>query len=202
MTQMVVATVSGSFNRHMSEIERAVNELVALRVHVASPADPRVVESVGGFLFVASDRNRSVRLVQDRHLECIRVSHFLWLVCPDGYVGSSAAMEVGFAAANGVPIFATTFPKDTTLRHYIHVTPTLRGAIDGLSELHRRPAAPRFIVDPHASIDEAHEVLQRIEATFKQPARSIDNHTARKIYSDSARLLDLFNESGELAIDA
>src|ERR1017187_6013089 len=105
--RMLTAAVSGSFHRHMGAITSAVRELASLSVRVLSPADPRVVAQQGEFLFVASDRVRSVRLVQDRHLESIRAADFLWLVCPDGYLGQSASMEVGFAAAAGVPIFTT-----------------------------------------------------------------------------------------------
>jgi hypothetical protein len=81
---MKAAVVSGSFHRHMEGIASAVRELSSLSIRVLSPADPRVVAAQGEFLFVASDRVRSVRLVQDRHLESIRAADFLWLVCPDG----------------------------------------------------------------------------------------------------------------------
>src|SRR6266481_5836123 len=121
---MLTATVSGSFHRHMEAISTAVRELASHSVHVLSPADPRVVAHQGEFLFVASDRVRSVRLVQDRHLESIRSASFLWLVCPDGYVGQSASMEVGFAAAAGVPIFSNHAPTDLTLREYVVIVPT------------------------------------------------------------------------------
>jgi hypothetical protein len=90
---MLNATVSGSFHRHMEAITSAVHELAALNVRVLSPADPRIVAQQGEFLFVASDPVRSVKLVQDRHLESIRAANFLWLVCPDGYVGQSASQE-------------------------------------------------------------------------------------------------------------
>src|SRR5690242_9905312 len=82
---MLKATVSGSFHRHMDAISCAVWDLTDLGVKVLSPADPRVVDSFGDFIFVASDRVRSVRLVEDRHLQAIRASDFLWLVSPDGY---------------------------------------------------------------------------------------------------------------------
>jgi len=84
---MLTATVSGSFHRHLTAIYTAVGELREAGVDVLSPADPRVVDHIGEFLFVASDRLRSIHLVQDRHLECIANSSFLWLVAPDGYVG-------------------------------------------------------------------------------------------------------------------
>src|SRR6202011_6288827 len=99
---MLTASVSGSFHRHMGAISTAVDELAALSIRVLSPADPRIVAQQGEFLFVASDRVRSVRLVQDRHLDSIRAANFLWLVCPDGYVGSSASMEIGCAATAGM----------------------------------------------------------------------------------------------------
>src|ERR1700691_2760757 len=122
---MLTATVSGSFRRHMEAITAAVHELAELSVPVLSPADPRIVAQQGEFLFVASDPVRSVRLVQDRHLESIRAADFLWLVCPDGYVGQSASMEIGYAAAVGVPILAGQLPTDLTLRQYVKLVPTL-----------------------------------------------------------------------------
>src|SRR6202140_4137294 len=156
------AAVSGSFHRHMEAITRAVHELAELSVHVLSPADPRIVAQQGEFLFVASDPVRSVRLVQDRHLESIRAANFLWLVCPDGYVGQSASMEVGFAAAVGVPIFSTHAPSDLTLRHYVTTIPTLAEALRmvAANSLPRRKEG--MLIDPHASVEQAHQILERI----------------------------------------
>jgi hypothetical protein len=148
---MITATVSGSFHRFMIEIERAVAALLQLGVRVVSPSDPRVVGSAGEFLFVASDRVRSIRLVQDRHLESIAASDFLWLVCPDGYVGQSASMELGFAVANNVPIFSTARPTDLTLRQYVRTVINLEMALLATRES-RAPRPDRFLIDPHRSI--------------------------------------------------
>src|SRR5437879_2561345 len=68
-SSMLKASVSGSFHRHMFGIYSAVNELRAFGIDVLSPSDPRVVDALGEFLFVASDRLRSIKLVQDRHFE-------------------------------------------------------------------------------------------------------------------------------------
>ena len=104
----IKATVSGSFQRHLDYIQHAVDELKAQGVRVLSPEEPVIVDSLDGFVFVASDRHRSVRLVQDRHLASIADSDFLWLETSDGYVGQSAAFELGFAAATGVPTYSDT----------------------------------------------------------------------------------------------
>src|SRR5271168_2686039 len=149
---MLNATVSGSFHRHMEAITTAVHELAALSVHVLSPADPRIVAYQGEFLFVASDPIRSVRLVQDRHLESIKAANFLWLVCPDGYVGQSASMEIGYAAAVGVPIFSTHAPTDLTLRQYVTIVPSLATALSIVSAFARPRQPEGILVDPHASV--------------------------------------------------
>ncbi len=177
---MLKATVSGSFHRHMEPISRAVYELASLSVHVLSPADPRIVAQHGEFLFVASDPVRSVRLVQDRHLECIRAASFLWLVCPDGYVGQSASMEIGFAAGAGVEIFASRAPSDLTLREYVTIVPSIEQAIARISA---RPLAVRrskgILIDPRASIARAHCDLELLQSAL----------TSQSAHSDSAAVV-------------
>ena len=180
------AAVSGSFHRHMVAIGAAVEELSSHSIRVLSPADPRVVAAHGEFLFVASDRVRSLRLVQDRHLESIRTADFLWLVCPDGYVGQSASMEVGFAAAAGVPVFSTRAPGDLTLREYVVIVPTLLEAVRKIeisSPFRRREG---ILIDPHASVEEAHEILERINTTLTC-TKGLPEPTSR-LHSDLAEL--------------
>ena len=108
----------------------------------------------------------SVRLVQDRHLESIRAANFLWLICPDGYVGQSASMEVGFAAAVGAPIFATHAPGDLRLRQYVNIVPKLAEALRIVAATSRPRRPEGILIDPHASVEEAHDILQRIEAAL------------------------------------
>lgn len=173
-TSELRAAVSGSFHRHMEAITRAVHELAALSVRVLSPADPRVVAAQGEFLYVASDRVRSVRLVQDRHLESIRAANFVWLICPDGYVGQSASMEIGFAAAAGVPIYATHAPSDLTLREYVTAVPALSEALRRVASSSRQRRPEGVLIDPHASIEEAHDVLERIKTALTREDGSGD----------------------------
>jgi len=170
----------------MTAITAAVHELASLSIRVLSPADPRVVAAQGEFLFVASDPVRSVRLVQDRHLESIRAANFLWLVCPDGYVGQSASMEVGFAAAVGVPIFATHAPGDLTLRQYVTIVPKLAEALRRVAASSRPRRQEGILIDPHASVDEAHDILQRMEAVLT--CSSAVEESARPVYTEMADL--------------
>jgi len=183
--RMLTAAVSGSFHRHMEAITRAVHELAAHSVRVLSPADPRVVAAQGEFLFVASDRVRSVRLVQDRHLESIRAANFLWLVCSDGYVGQSASMEIGYAAGAGIPIFALRAPADLTLREYVTVVPSLADAVRRV-EASGRPRREGILINPHVSVEQAHDILERIKTRLTRENGSGD--AAPCVYHDVADL--------------
>jgi hypothetical protein len=157
---MLKASVSGSFHRCMVGIYSAVHELRALGVNVLSPADPRVVDAAGEFLFVASDRLRSVKLVQDRHFEAIRASDFLWVVCPDGYTGPSTSAEIGAAQVLGIPTFSDRRPLDITLRHYVTEASSMRAAIAATSA--RR--SPRSRARAHILLEPDHSVARSIAA--------------------------------------
>jgi hypothetical protein len=160
----IKATVSGSFTRHLAEIQRSVAELKARGVRVLSPEQPTIVDALDGFLFVASDRHRSVKLVQDRHLASIANSDFLWLENPDGYVGQSAALELGFALASGIPVFSNSLPNDLTMRQYVTVVPNLASAISRTSrDLPITDALPiSLLVDPNTATDSAARSVEKL----------------------------------------
>jgi hypothetical protein len=173
----------------MEAITAAVYELAALSVRVLSPSDPRIVAQQGAFLFVASDPVRSVKLVQDRHLDCIRASSFLWLVCPDGYVGVSAAMEIGVAREAGVPIFGTRAPNDLTMREYVIVVPALSEALERVRSNARATHAEGILINPRASVEEAHDLLDRIgSALLRHPSVG---DPAPHVYRDMKQLRTL-----------
>lgn len=184
----LAVTVSGSFHRHLHAINAAVQELASLSVRVLSPADPRIVAAQGEFLFVASDRVRSVRLVQDRHLDCIRAASFLWLVCPDGYVGQSASMEIGAAVMVGVPIYAMHAPVDLTLRQYVTVVPSLKEALRIVTASSRPRRPEGLLINPHASIEEAHEILEKINSRLTQ--QTTTEESVPRVCGDLADLGD------------
>jgi hypothetical protein len=153
------ATVSGSFHRHMPAVYEAVGELRARNVNVLSPSDPRIVDNLGEFLFVASDKLRSIRLVQDRHLEAIRASDFLWVVCPDGYTGPSTCMEIGAAHAADVPVFASAPALDITLGEYVRRVSNYGEAIEQVKLRQQNRRAPTLLLDPEMIINESVDAL-------------------------------------------
>ena len=92
-------------------------------------------------------------------------------------------MELGYAVANGVPVFSTDLPADLTLRQYVQKVESLGHAVHISRERPRqRPEA--FLIDPHANIEKAHQVLERMGKAFHKPARTVDEKAARNIYAD------------------
>jgi hypothetical protein len=161
----IQVTVSGSFRRAMGAVQSAVEEFADRGALVLSPADPRVVDQFGDFVYVASDRVRHIRTVQSRHLVAVGASDFLWLVAPEGYVGVSAAMEVGFAASEGIPIFSAEVPSDLTLRQWVTVVAGPGAAIDRIlamsadEEAEPSVSTGGILLDPVAAIEKSHDDL-------------------------------------------
>lgn len=173
-TEGIRATVSGSFRKHMAAVQDAVYELTDAGVEVLSPSDPRVVDAFGDFLFVASDRLRAVRSVQSRHLVAISRSQFLWLVAPAGYVGPSAAMELGFAFSRGIPIFTLTPPTDLTMRQFVTVVPSVAAAVDMVASPSHRAgtvASSALLLDPGAAVEQGHGDLDTLAQLLLRPPR-------------------------------
>ena len=192
--RQVRATVSGSFSRHLSDVQVAVKTLQTLGVRVLSPERPTIVDALDGFVFVASDRHRSVRLVQDRHLASIMDSDFLWIECSDGYVGQSAALELGFAVASGVPVYGKDLPSDLTMRQYV----TRVGCIqDAVSRVQRRVDkddldSVSILVDPLTASTRAHAGIERLGGLL----------TSARDAGSSERLHQAVDEARSQVLDA
>ena len=161
---MLRVAVSGSFHRHMRPIYEAVGALRDAGVDVLSPSDPRVVDHVGDFLFVASDKLRSIKLVQDRHLQAIRASNFLWVVCPDGYTGPSVSMEIGAAYSLGVPVFSADIALDSTLGAYVRRVRSIRHAVQAVADSNVQVEdVPDVLLDPVGTIERSQLVLDGLK---------------------------------------
>ena len=182
---MLTTTVCGSFRRHLTAIYEAVNAFGDLGVSVLSPADPRVVDAIGGFVFVASDRGRSMKLVEDRHLAAIGASDFVWLVAPDGYVGPSAAMELGYALSCSVPVFCESPIADQTLRMYVRRAESMEQCVAFMSSrasAAARPAVGQLLLGPDAAggrlVEKAQETLQKVS---KMRSTMLRGHSAEEM---------------------
>jgi len=107
------ACVSGSFSKFKPEIDLAIEELKDLGVVVLAPEKgwlykpPRTIFSPSESQFrpLTSEAGKKIKQIEDDFLLRVKKSDFLYVVDPGGYVGNSACLEIGFAVANGIPVF-------------------------------------------------------------------------------------------------
>jgi hypothetical protein len=143
MTTGLRVAICGSFNGALPEVAAAVDYFNDSGQCVVSPVEPTPVERIDEFLFVSSDRWRDSALVEGRHLTAIATADFVWLVAPQGYVGFSAAAEIGFAVGRAVPIFTSEqFLSEPLASRVAHRVSGPEGAIECVAKRWRSRHCP------------------------------------------------------------
>lgn len=128
----VTATLCGSFRRDHQSLRDDYLALVDARCRVLSPTDLDWAAEVEGFVLAQDEVGRAPSDIEETHLRAMRDSHFVWLHSPDGYVGRSGAMELGYAHALGVPVFGRELPVDVTLAALVTRVDSVDGALKAL----------------------------------------------------------------------
>jgi mazG domain protein len=117
------AVLCGSYKRDREGLFRAYDELVVTGCQVLSPQ--RMQFDDEAFVRDTAEQGISSRAIEDRHLLAICKADLVMVHAPDGYVGLSAAMEIGFATAQKCPVFSRTAPQDIALRGLVKVVPSV-----------------------------------------------------------------------------
>lgn len=118
------AVLCGSFRKDVVGLRAAFEALRDVGCEVLSPGNVAPVSEEAGFVYMVGETSHSPDTLERRHLQSILNADFVWLHAPDGYVGISAAMEIGFAHASGVPIYCARAPADLTLSYFVTVVDT------------------------------------------------------------------------------
>ena len=117
------AVLCGSYKRDREGLFRAYDELVVTGCQVLSPQ--RMQFDDAAFVRDTAEQGISSREIEAYHLLAICKADFVMIYAPDGYVGLSAAMEIGFATAQKCPVFSRTAPQDIALRGLVKVVPSV-----------------------------------------------------------------------------
>ena len=133
LTRRPRVTVCGSFRRFLPEIKLTIEELCDHGALVLSPKRPIPYGDIGGdFMLIEGDRDRLfsnphniIRETEDRHLDCIRYSNFVVVVCPGGYIGESVALEIGAARGWSVPCYTQVAVRDDKHCYLVTAIPTI-----------------------------------------------------------------------------
>lgn len=117
--------VCGSYRRGTESLRADVEELRSHGCRILSPVSTNFVDEIDGFVFAAGQEGMSPRELELAHLASIEGAEFVWLHAPDGYVGLSGSMEVGFAHSLGIPIYCRERPTDITLQEFVTVVDSI-----------------------------------------------------------------------------
>lgn len=120
----LTCAVSGSFRRFLDDVRSAIRELRALGVRVLSPPSTEVAGELDGFVMLKGDRG-DPSVIEQAHLQGIARSDFLYVVNPEGYIGRSASLEIGYALACSVPVFCSSNPSEEMMLGLVVVKQSL-----------------------------------------------------------------------------
>lgn len=133
--------ISGTYRKAFEALRYLYEQFRDLGCTVLSPSNVTVVREEDGFVYMRGEETYSPEWIENRHLNAIQEANFVWLHAPEGYVGPTAALEVGFAHAIGVPVYAQNVPNDATLQSFVRVVESPSGAISSRPQ-HPEPPAP------------------------------------------------------------
>jgi len=122
----------GSFRRDPEGLSRSYRELVRNQCQVLSPRSLSFEDNSTLFVKHAVEEGDDAGVIERHHLQAIALSDFVWVHAPDGYIGTSAAMEVGYAFGKGTPIFSDHIPNDEMFKHFVTFVPSVFAAIEQL----------------------------------------------------------------------
>lgn len=129
-----IVTLIGSYRRDKAKLEVIFSEL-SEHFDLICPKSIDFVDQEAGFVKAAHEVDDGTNVIEERLLESIQKSDFVWLFAPDGYVGLSAAFEIGVAHSLGVPIYANQRLEDEMLDTML--TSILKSPLDVIAKVHR-----------------------------------------------------------------
>jgi len=133
----IKVALCGTFRVDTEGLAQAFEQLTDLGCRILWPGD----EQTDGFISMRSEEIETHQRSNLRHLDAIQQARFVWLHAPKGYVGPTAALEIGFALANGVPIFSAAMPNDIVLQKLVRVVTSPQQVLDILHNLLESPSA-------------------------------------------------------------
>lgn len=163
----------------MPMLREADAQLKRARCLVLSPVgiQHQPIGTIDGLLALPGDEGLSSAEIERRHLAAIEVADFVWLHCPDGYIGPSVGCELGVAVMAGVPVYSLVRPHDSALGGFVQVVESLDDALE-----HHDPLAPP-------------RTLRALQAFYSRV--SVERGYARE--NATSAFLCMVEELGELA---
>jgi NTP pyrophosphatase (non-canonical NTP hydrolase) len=133
----------GTYRKDPLGLRKAFEQLRDFGFTILSPATVSVESEKDGFVYMRHESTQAPEQLENRHLDAILHADFVWFFAPEGYVGPTGALEVGFAHANGIPVYSDVQPKDVILKEFVEV-------VDSPSTVHNYFKSNRVLPPPPA----------------------------------------------------
>jgi exopolyphosphatase/pppGpp-phosphohydrolase len=108
-------TISGSFRKHLDYILKVKQYLTSQNIQVLSPRFTEPKNPGEEFVVFEGEEDASPIDLERYHLNAINESDALIVCNPNGYVGASAMIEIGFAHSQGKRIIFVEKPEEFML---------------------------------------------------------------------------------------
>ncbi len=132
-TRPIHAVICGSYRKGVDVLGADFTELRRHGVVVLSPRSLEFKAERNEFVYLADEMDLSPAMIEAKHLAALQQADFVWLHDPESYVGTSGALEIGFAHAIGVPVFARHTPADVTVAGMVEVVASPSAAFHAVS---------------------------------------------------------------------
>jgi hypothetical protein len=120
----LTCVVLGSFKAKPT-IDKTIQEFTDLGVKVLAPEPGGLYKSdFSGFYPLESELKLDPGTVEQQFINHLRETSFAYLVNPNGYIGETVSMEIGFCLAGLIPLFTMcvidpTLDDDPSWKEYI-----------------------------------------------------------------------------------
>jgi hypothetical protein len=114
----LATVISGSYRRHLRQLYELRSRLESTGILVLSPVGTSAMNEGQEFVYLDADPVSDHRLLQDSVFAKLRLSSFQVLGNFGGYLGSAAAMEVGYAISLGLQVLTVEPVRDPNIAPY------------------------------------------------------------------------------------
>lgn len=122
--------ICGTYHHDMPLLKRTFRELETAGCRVLSPLSIDFLDTATAIVRTSNDYDLSIDDLEKFHLRALRDADFVWLHCPHGHIGLSAAYELGYSTALRIPTFCFTAPKDEMLATRVYVVSSVFEALE------------------------------------------------------------------------
>jgi NTP pyrophosphatase (non-canonical NTP hydrolase) len=133
--------ISGSYRKQFEALKEIYEQFRELGCVVLSPSSVSIVREEDGFVYMRGEETETPERIEERHLNAIQRASFVWLHDPQGYVGPTAALEIGYANAAGVPVYAQQLPEEKRFQAFVRLVESPAAIVNNRPE-HPDPPAP------------------------------------------------------------